>query len=153
VFEFFWFDGSTKPFSFYRGCDSKDPPARRRVFRLPEETVDPRPFIHALRLICEIIFDLLLRGYISSLKACHHRSVRKSAKEGQPRKSLDKWEQAISSAVEASEKFRNAETKRQIQLTDEANAIVQEAMESFKCRYGSPMSSCITSNHLSCNIA
>jgi hypothetical protein len=44
----------------------------------------------------------------------------------------------MSAAVRASQDFRNAETKRQAQLTDEANPIVEEAMASLKRRYGIP---------------
>jgi len=95
----------------------------------------------------------MLKGYCSSLEAYHNRSVKNSAKEGKPRQSLDKWERAISSAHQALEMFRDAETKRQIQVIDEANAIVRKAMESLKCRYGSLTSSRIASDHLSHTIA
>lgn len=152
VFEFFWFDGSTKPASFYHGCDSTVP--RTRLL-LPDftQTGTHRPFIDALRPICEIVFDLMLRGYISSLEAYHNRSVKNSAKEGKTSQSLDKWGRAISSAHQALEMFRDAETKRQIQLIGEANAIVQKAMKSLKNRYGSSSSSRIVSDHLSYTIA
>jgi len=79
--------------------------------------------------------------------------VNKNAGEGQPRKSLDKWEEAMSSAARASQEFRDAETKRETRLTNEANSIVQEAMASLKRRYGFSTFSGIVSNHLSCNIA
>jgi hypothetical protein len=152
VFEFFWFDGSTKPPSFYHGCDLTVPRTR---LHLPDftQTATPRSFIDALRPICEIIFDLMLRGYISSLEAYHNRSVKNSAKEGKLRQSLDKWERATSSAHQAFEKFRDAERKCQIQLIDEANEIVQKAMELLKDRYGFSTSSRIASDHLSYSIA
>jgi len=95
----------------------------------------------------------MLNGYISSLKAYHSRSVENSAKEAKPRKSLDKWERAISSAHKALEMFRDAETKRRIQLIVEANAIVQEGMKSLKFRYDSLTSNRIASDHLSYIIA
>jgi hypothetical protein len=66
------------------------------------------------------------------LKAYHDHSVNQSAREGHPRKSVDKWAEAMSAAVRASEDFREAETKRQAQLIDEANSIVEEAMASLK---------------------
>src|ERR1700691_4456400 len=88
VFEFFWFDGGTKPFLFHRGL-AKDPPTGLRAFRLPA-TATSSPCIHALRPIYEIVFDLLPGGYISNLAAYHSHCVSKSANEGQPRKSLDK---------------------------------------------------------------
>ena len=153
TFEFFWFDGSTKPPSFYYGRDST---VFRTRLQLPDPTQarTPRPFIDALRPICEIIFDLMLRGYMSSLEAYHQSFAKNSAEEGKPRQSLDKWEHAISSARQALELFRDAETKRQNQLIDEANATVLKAMESLKCRYGSLTStSRIVSYHLSHTIA
>jgi hypothetical protein len=95
----------------------------------------------------------MLEGYISSLEAYHNRSVKTSAKEGKPRQSLDKWDWAISSAHKVLEKFRDAEKKRQNQLIDDANAIVQEAMASLKGRYDSLTSSRVASDHLSYIIA
>jgi hypothetical protein len=78
VFEFFRFDGSTKPASFHHGHT-----ALASRLRLPDLTnPEAQTFIHALRPICEIIFDLMLKGYISSLEAYRGRSVTNSAKEG-----------------------------------------------------------------------
>ena len=69
-------------------------------------------------------------------------------------KSVDKWAEAISSAVKASEGFREAETKRQSQLIDEANLILEEAMASLKRRYEIPIFSRINImyNHLPSNV-
>jgi hypothetical protein len=78
--------------------------------------------------------------------------VNKSTREGQPRKSVEQWEEAMSAAVRVSQDFRDAETKRQTQLTDEADSIVEEAMASLKRRYGIPTFSGIVSNHLSSNV-
>jgi predicted ribosome quality control (RQC) complex YloA/Tae2 family protein len=117
------------------------------------QTVTPHPFIDALCPICEIIFDLMLEGYILSLEEYHNRSVKNSTKEGKLRQSLDKWDQAISSAHKALEKFRDAEKKHQIQLIDDANAIVQEVMASLKSRYGALTSSRVAPDHLSYIIA
>jgi hypothetical protein len=155
IFEFFLFDGTTEPFAFKRGLGLNDPLTLRRPFRLPdpEDTLTTRPFIDALRPICEITFDLLLSGYVSSLKAYLDRSVNQSAIGGRPRKNVDKWAEAMSAAVRASEEFRDAETKHQTRLIDEANSIVEEAMASLKCRYGIPTFSNIVSNHLSSNVA
>jgi hypothetical protein len=150
AFEFFVFDAATEPFSFKRGLRPTDPPTDLlRAFQLPylASTSTTRPFIDALRPICEIIFDLLLSGYVSSLEAYHNRSVNKSARGGQ------QWEGAISAAVRASQDFRDAETKRQTLLTDEANLIVEKAMASLKRRYGGvPTFSSIVSNRPSSNV-
>jgi len=71
----------------------------------------------------------MLMAYISSLNAWSIRSVKKSAEEGKQRQSLGR---AIGSAREAQEIFRYAETKRQTQRIDEADALVQQAMESLR---------------------
>jgi hypothetical protein len=155
TFEFFLFDGSTKPYSFSRGCLSGDPPIFRNGLRLEDftKTETPRPFIHTLRPICEITFDLLLRGYISSLNAYHSRSSKRSEKEQKPRKSLDKWVEAVKFAEEALKKFREADAKRHADLIDESNEIAQEAMKSLNLRYGLSASAHIAFYHLSLTLA
>lgn len=148
TFEFFLFDGSTKPFSFKRGLvGSDDPPTSWRPLQLSklEFTSTTRPFVNSLRPICEVIFDLLLRGYVSSMKVYQNHSMNKSTREGQ---TLDEWEEATSAAVRALQGFRDAETKRQAQLIDEADLIAEEAMISLKCRYEIPtFSGIVISNH------
>jgi hypothetical protein len=144
IFEFFRFDGSTKPPSFNHGCYG---PTRTRLV-LPDFTdTVMHPFIAALRPICEIIFDLMLTGYVASLEVYHNRSERKSENEGKLRQSLVKCKQAITYAQQARGLFRDAETRRQIGLLDEANAIVQEAMETLKLRPSSPSSTRTASDY------
>lgn len=134
VFQFFLFDGCTRPFSFIRGTLPGDSPTLRRGFKLDDFTTaeSSRPFIRALRQICEIIFDLLLQSYISSLDAYRNRSVGKGKKEGRPRKSTHEWEEALNFAGDALEKFRAAEAMRQNNLPDEANTTVQDAIDFLK---------------------
>src|SRR6266550_2038334 len=99
-FEFFSFDGKTRKFT--RGCLPGDPREHRRGLRLTDFTLDgPAPFIAGLRRICEIIFDLFMGAYISCLTSFRERSERKGKKEGKPRKSLDKWDEALKHAQEA----------------------------------------------------
>jgi hypothetical protein len=144
VFQFFLFDGTTEACSFSRGTLPGDPPAHRHGFRLDDfKTAEtPRPFLCDLRPICEIIFDLLLKSYISSLDAYYKRSVSRSNEEGMPTNSteLEKWEQALGFSGKALEMFRVAEAQRQNQLSNDANATVQSAMEFLKRRYGSSTS-------------
>lgn len=113
-------------------------PMTRTRLALPDlNGTTTSPFIAALRPICEIIFDLMLGGYVSSLEVYHNRSVRNSDKERKPRKNLHEWERAITFAQQAQGLFRDAETKRQELLLDEANATVQQAMETLKLRHSS----------------
>ena len=136
-FQFFLFDGNHKPYSFRRGALLGDPPAFWYGFQLQDhaKTETPGPFIHAMRQICEIIFDLLLTSYISSLKAYHDRSIRMGERQGMPRESTGEWEQALALAGDALEKFRIAETRRQNGLCTDANVLVQDVMEVLKRRY------------------
>ena len=153
-FEFFLFNGTTDPHSFKYGL--YNPLTHRRLpIQLPDLDYPrtARPFIEALRSICEIIFDLLLSGYVSSLMAYNY-SVKKSNGEDQPRACADKWEEAINAAVKALQDFREAEMKRQSQLINDANSIVEEAMAFLKYRYGIPkyLFSGNIYNHLSSNV-
>ena len=149
------FDGSTKPFSFSRGTLPGDPPTLRHGFKLDDFTTaeSPRPFIRALRQICEIIFDLLLQSYISSLDAYRNRSVGKGKKEAKPRKSTQEWEEALCFAGDALEKSRAAETMRRDHLPNEANTTVQEAMDFLKSRYDPSTLIYIASTGLKSNAA
>ena len=135
-FEFFSFDGSTSPPSFTRGCLPGDPPEFRRGLQLSDFTLTgPARFIAELRQICEVIFDLLMSSFVSSLTAFQQRSERKGMKNQKPRKSLAKWEEALKYAKDASEKFRNAEAMRKGQLVDDANKVAEEAMKALKQRF------------------
>ena len=135
IFEFFEFDSRTTPPSFCLGRDTTT--EARTAFELPDFTrvKTPRDFIHALRPICEIIFDLMLNGYASSLKAYNNRSEKEGIKGGGPRPSLGKWERAISLADQALESFRDAENKRQLKLVGDANKLADSGMGSLRKRY------------------
>ena len=134
-FEFFSFDGSTAPPSFTRGCLPGDPPEFRRGLQLSDFTLTgPARFIAELRQICEVIFDLLMSAFVSSLTAFQQRSERKGKKDQKPRKSLGKLEDALKHAKDALEKFRDAEGKCKGQLIDDANAAAEEAMKALKQR-------------------
>lgn len=148
-FEFFLFEGNTLgdtgPFSFK--CGSLPNDQSPRYFRLPDPayTQTTGPFINALRPICEVLFDLLMNGYVSSV-TMYHASVSRSANDRQPKKGLVQWEEAMHLAVRALEDFREAERQRQAQLTDDANSLVDQAMTSLKRRYEIPTFSGIISN-------
>jgi hypothetical protein len=106
-----------------------------------------------MRTICETIFDLLLLGYISSVQAYRDRSASLSIKQSKPRKSLDKWDEAVKLANEALEKFRNAETNRQNQDIAGANKTVQEGLTALKLRCDFSASTYTAFNHLPCPLA
>lgn len=108
-FQFFKFDGTTKPYSFLRGTLPGDPRHLQSGFMLPDIVFSETsvPFLRSLRQITEIVFDLLLCAYISSIKAFRNRTRRSH---------LDnpKWEDALKFAGNALGLFRDAESKRQI---------------------------------------
>ncbi|KAF8632531.1 hypothetical protein AX17_004817 [Amanita inopinata Kibby_2008] len=122
-FHFFKFDGVPKvPHSFLRGALPGDPRMFQHGFALPDlNTPDESAlaFMRVIRLVSEIIFDLFLSSYISSIEAFCNRSVTRSTKEGTC-KSLSKWEDALSSAKWALNHFREGECKRG--LKDKASA-------------------------------
>ena len=133
--KFFSFDGSTGPPSFTRGCFPGDPPEFRRGLQLSDFTLTgPARFIVERRQICEVIFDLLMSAFVSSLMAFQQQSERKGTKDQKPRKSFVKQEEALKHAQDALEKFRSAEDKRKGQLIDDANAAAEEAMKALKQR-------------------
>ncbi|KAF7980737.1 hypothetical protein HWV62_36755 [Athelia sp. TMB] len=131
AFEVFSFDGSTTPPSFSRGRDAD----LRSVLQIPMGA-PPRDFIGALRPICEVVFDVLLGGYVASAEAYRRREAERTANDGQANPSSDKWEAAIGSAQQALEGFREADVKRRAKLISEANALVEQAMELLKSRCG-----------------
>ena len=137
TFEFFSFDGSTKPFTFLRGCFPGDPRPLRRGLRLSdfELTETTTPFIRDLRVVCETIFGIMLLAYISSLTAYRDLSAAKSTKEGKPRKSLDKWDDALQSAKEALQKSCNAYVRRQELGVELTNNMADDAIKALKLRY------------------
>ncbi|KAF8342428.1 hypothetical protein F5887DRAFT_1062352 [Amanita rubescens] len=134
TFEFFLFDGSTRPSDFYRGCFPGDPKHLRRGLRLSDFTLMEKTtqFICDLRPICESIFDIMVVGYISSLTAYRDRSFRQGIKQGEPIKSLDKWNLAVQRAEEALSKSRGAELMRQAAYFDDADTIAQNAINTLK---------------------
>ncbi|KAK2463738.1 hypothetical protein APHAL10511_004231 [Amanita phalloides] len=135
-FHFFKFDGTSKPPSFLRGAFSADPIKFRRGIKLPDLTdadESALPFIRTVRLISEVVFDLFLSGYVSSIEAfCDQSSVR-SAKEG-TRKSLTRWEDGLTSAQQALHHFRDAESKRQGRDKTGADQAVSHAQMLLKRR-------------------
>jgi hypothetical protein len=132
-FQFFTFDGSTKPYKFSMGVV---PGSRFRVaggLPLVDFSSEPtaRAFIHSLRPICETIFNLLLVAYIASLKVFRDRS----ASRHEQRKSLDGWDEALKFAEEALEKSQDAEALRRDNLIIDADATTETAFKTLKLRY------------------
>jgi hypothetical protein len=137
VFEFFKFKDDKQTLSFTRGCFPGDPRVLRKGLPLSNPSLSPDSFIRNLRPICEIIFDLMLQGFTSSLVAFRDRSMTKSKMNNKPRKSLTKWEEALESAHDACKKCREADKEREDGSVSNANALVQEGMDALACRYGS----------------
>lgn len=136
-FQFFRFVGASKtPHSFLRGAFAGDPANLRNGLMLPYLTPNEStlPFIRSIRRISETVFDLLLCAYISSIEAFRDRSVNKGKDAGTWRQSSDKWEDAVVSARQALEQFRNAEKKRQEKDRVGANQAVSDAQASLERR-------------------
>jgi hypothetical protein len=89
------------------------------------------PFLRSLRRITEVIFDLLLCAYISSIKAFRFQIQRPG--ESYKFDNL-KWEDALKSAAKALRLFRDAESKRQIR-DDRVDEFALEAQKILGQRY------------------
>jgi hypothetical protein len=109
-FEFYKYDGSLDTPTFSKGrlsAGSQEPLVVFPLARLDVKT-PTQPFIRSLRLVSEIIFDVLLVAYSSSLTAYRNRSMAKTAETGKPRKSLVGWKGAIEEAADVQRRGKGA---------------------------------------------
>jgi hypothetical protein len=84
-FQFFSFDGSTKPPIISQGVFG---PGEHQTLSLAHLTsTGPTDFIMSLRPICEVIFFFLFLGYTTGLEACYERSVEMGFAEKQTQES------------------------------------------------------------------
>jgi len=124
-FQFFSFDGNPEPYKFSIGLI---PGTHFRVgvgYALDDFSVGPASsFIHSLRPICEIVFNLFLLAYIASLKAYRDTFAKQ--------KNLDGWEKALKLAEEVLEKSLDAEALRQKNLIADADATTEAAFQVLK---------------------
>ena len=141
-FEFFKYDGSLDTPTFSKGRLSAGSPEPLELADLGMNT-SALPFLHSLRLVSEIIFDVLLMAYSSSLTAYRNRSMAKTAETGEPGKSLGGWEEAIEKANIARQMFRDGDTKRTAGQIQEANADSLEGMRHLTLRYYFSLISCL----------
>ena len=144
-FEFYKYDGSLDTPTFSKGrfsAASQEPLVAFPLARLDIKT-STQPFIRSLRQVSEIIFDVLLVAYSSSLTAYRSRSISEAAATGKPRKSLGGWEEAFDEANIAQQMFRGGENEREAGHIQEANAHSLEAMRRLTLRYYFSIISCL----------
>ncbi|KAF8323459.1 uncharacterized protein EI90DRAFT_3130311 [Cantharellus anzutake] len=129
AFEFFMFSRNTESpgqSSFFCGL-LKTPVGSKD--RMSLEALDGRAsalcFMRDLRLICEIIFDLLLKSYIECLTL--HYNI--SSKSGSKRSSLDGWDAAIKNAKGTLDMCRQADQHRAASEWEACRAKVESAMQ------------------------
>lgn len=135
IFQFFSFDGNTRPYKFSIGLD---PSTQFKVIPLHDFSFQPtsHAFICGLRSICEIVFNLLLLTYIASLKAfmpCEGVAPQ----SGQ--ENISAWDEGLSLglrfAEEALKKSQNAEALCQDNLITNAHMVAEDALQDLKHRY------------------
>lgn len=108
-FEFFSFDGSTRPPVFSRGVTIlSDGTSSSRISLPTYESSTRREYINGLRPVCEYFYAMLLDGYRVGLEAYHALSVRKAAEEGRERESTPAWFAALGLARQALEQAAQA---------------------------------------------
>ncbi|KAN0133984.1 hypothetical protein V8E53_008202 [Lactarius tabidus] len=135
TFQFFSFDGNTKPYKFSIGLD---PGTQFQVIPLTDFSFQPtaHSFIHSLRPICEIVFNLLLLTYIASLKIWVP-SMPCEGTESQPgQERIGDCDKALRSSLrfaeDALEKSQNAEVLRQDGLIAMADVITEAAFQDLR---------------------
>lgn len=134
-FRFFLFDGSTKPYKFSEGAVPGSPSSR--IYEGLElgdfsSKLAARPFVLALRPICETIFNLFLVTYSATLKVLREQiEFDKHERLG----SLAKWDRTINLAEEALQKSQHAEALRQDNSIIDADATAETALEALKQRH------------------
>ena len=126
TFKFYKLNGNLGTLKFSKGCLSmglQEPLVAFLLARL-DMKMPVQPFIHSLRLVTEIIFDVLLMAYSSSLIAYKDRSQAKRAQSRKPRESLGGWEEAIQYVNLVQQMFRDGERKHKDGHIVEANTNV-----------------------------
>ncbi|KAF8329513.1 uncharacterized protein EI90DRAFT_3062859 [Cantharellus anzutake] len=132
AFEFFLFSRNTKSPSqpsFF--CGLLEDPTGSEI-RMPLALLTGKSsalgFMRDLRLICEIIFDLLLKSYIECLTQYSNVS-QKGSKSGSKWPSLDGWDAAIKSAKETLDICRQADQHRAAGEWEASNAKAECGMQ------------------------
>ena len=141
-FEFYKYDGSLDTPKGRLSAGLQEPLVAFPLARLDMKT-PTQPFIRSLRLVSEIIFDVLLVAYSSSLTAYRNKSISKAVETEKPRKSLGSWDAAIDEANIAQQMFRDGEKKRSAGHIQEANADSLEAMRRLTLRCYFSVISCL----------
>jgi len=143
TFEFFSFDGGTKPPTFSRGVfpdASSSRPLQNLVLAdyHGSATID---FLRSLRPICETLFYFLLLTYKSGLQAYTQRSVNRAIHHKRARPSTPCWkvalgfaEQALTFAVDAAILAADTAATGSNDATS-ANELTEKVLESLQNRF------------------
>ena len=139
IFQFFIFDGSTKPHKFslgvipgHLGCRSQF----RGLHLFPGSSKSHEySLILGLRPICETILNFFIVTYVATLKAFRDSCARSGPRETFGTQSLPRWDEAINLAEEALRKSQDAEAQRQDNSIAAADATAETAFKALKHRY------------------
>jgi hypothetical protein len=100
-FDFFSFDGSTKPSTFSRGIFKHEGHTFKGLTVGSLGRCSAINFILSLRPICESIFSCLLMGYRTGMQAYLQRSMKRGSEERRSQSSTSGWEKSLRLANEA----------------------------------------------------
>lgn len=124
---FIKFEGASR--SFFVGAEARKN-SQTEVYGLYQSDVDPFMFMKSLRGICDIIFDLLLLGFIDSMKAS--RGLRFAfGKFDYAEEDAEKWDVSINHAEIALKKFREAAEQYQNGRLGCCDDTVEEGMQAL----------------------
>ena len=143
IFQFFIFDGGTKPYKFSIGVvpgtqnhvDSKFKGLPLFAFSSTSLDAFEHALILDLRPICETIFNFFLVTYVATLKVIRDSCARRGPRETFGTQSLPHWDEAINLAEEALSKSQDAEAQHQDNSIAAADATAEAACKALTLRY------------------
>jgi len=133
-FQFFIFDGSTKPYKFSMGIVPGNHSQTKEglpLFPFSSKST-AHSFILGLRPICETIFNFFLVTYVATLKVFRDLWAQRGPRERFGTQSLAHWDEAVNLAEEALGKSQDAEAQRQNNSIAAADATTETSFKALK---------------------
>jgi hypothetical protein len=133
-FEFFSFDGNSRPPTFSRGVFPTSTSKPQEMITLANyHSSSDDVFIRSLRPLCETLFYFFLLTFRTGIEAFLQRSAIRANKDKRPQASTPSWQEALGQARQALELAVEAADKASHQ-DPAADAITDSALEHLQVR-------------------
>jgi hypothetical protein len=133
-FDFFCYEGSSKPPKISRGVLKQDGHVKESLTMASPTLADPAEFILGLRPICETLFWIVLKAFITGIDQYLQRSSRVAKETKKPLKSTTEWLNAFRFAQEALKLGVRADSQAKRGLFTTANATAEKAASELEKR-------------------